>query len=59
MWPDWLLGPRTRRGDEEVDPAVALELLPSSLLEAELPVALADAAYEADVAVLVALLIPF
>lgn len=57
MWPDWPLGPKTRRGDEEVDPAGPLELLPSNLLE-ELPVVLADATYEAEVAVAV-LLIPF
>lgn len=43
-----------------MDPAGALGLLPSSLPEEELPVELAEAAYEADVAVLLAvLLIPF
>lgn len=61
MWPDWPLVPRTRRGDAAVDPAGAPELLPSSCLPEELlPVVLAEAAYEAEVAVLLAvLLIPF
>lgn len=62
LWPGLLLGPRTRRGDEVegVVPVELLGLLPSCLEEELLPVALVEAAYEAEVAVLLAvLLIPF
>lgn len=58
--PDWPLGPRTRRGDEEAAVLPSLLLVEAGVPEELLPVVLAAAAYEADVAVLLAvLLIPF